>query len=357
MKLLYSTSINIPSVRANRIQIVAMARAFHRIMGENFILGVSTISTEERTLQDSFLLNEVGTGKSFILAWRYMQLARREKVTHIFCREEKMLFWMMFSNTILFHLRLSFVYEIHHLAYVKKWWFRWVLRRVSSIISLTSAMRDTLVQVNDSVLVAPDGVDKEMFNIDISKQEAREKLSLPLDKKIVMYTGSIVDWWKGTPALFESAKEFGDDYLFVLVGGKSHYVQEFKDVVGQSKKVLMVGHRPHRDIPYYLKASDILVLPNSAKEEISRIATSPMKLFEYMASGRPIVASDLPSLREILNDNNSVLVAPDDAYALARGIREVMEDEKRATALAEQAKRDVAHYAWDNRAENIISFI
>ena len=69
------------------------------------------------------------------------------------------------------------------------------------------------------------------------------------------------------------------------------------------------------------KAVDILVLPNSGKTEISRIRTSPMKMFEYMASKRPIIASNLSSLREILNKDNSILVSPDSPRDIFDGIK------------------------------------
>ena len=70
----------------------------------------------------------------------------------------------------------------------------------------------------------------------------------------------------------------------------------------------------------------MLVLPNPASAISSRF-TSPLKLFEYMAAGRPIVASDLPALREVLTpDADAVLVAPGNAGALAAGIRRVVTD-------------------------------
>lgn len=119
----------------------------------------------------------------------------------------------------------------------------------------------------------------------------------------------------------------------------------------------MVGHRPHQEIPYWLKAADVLVLPNSAKEKISRFYTSPLKLFEYMASGTPIVASDLPSIREVLNEKNAVLVKPDSPEFLTAGIMKVLENPYLSDKISKQAFQDVQNYTWEKRAEKILRFI
>ena len=94
-----------------------------------------------------------------------------------------------------------------------------------------------------------------------------------------------------------------------------------------------------------------------AKEDISKYYTSPMKLFEYMAVGRPIVASHIPSIAEILNEENSVLVKPDDPEALARGIRFVLENNEFAEKISSQAYIDVQKYTWEARAKLISDFI
>jgi glycosyltransferase involved in cell wall biosynthesis len=79
-----------------------------------------------------------------------------------------------------------------------------------------------------------------------------------------------------------------------------------------------------------------------------------LKLFEYMASGRPIVASDLPSLREVLADGrNAVLVEPGNPQALTAGIRRIKEDPALAERIARQALEDVRDYTWDRRAERL----
>ena len=145
---------------------------------------------------------------------------------------------------------------------------------------------------------------------------------------------------------------------FVFVGGMKNDLIRFSLLIRQKQlnNVLLVGQRPHAEIPYYLKAADVLVLPNSATEKISSHYTSPMKLFEYMASGTPIVASDLPSIREVLNWQNATLVRPDDPKDLARGIEAVLKNKKWADKIAKKAKIDSVGYDWSKRVKDIKIF-
>jgi glycosyltransferase involved in cell wall biosynthesis len=106
-------------------------------------------------------------------------------------------------------------------------------------------------------------------------------------------------------------------------------------------------------VPELLARADILVLPNPASA-ISTRYTSPLKLFEYMAAGRPIVSSDLPSIREILRDNvNALLVAPGDPMALASAIDRLLRDPALAARLARTALDEVPSYSWQRRAERL----
>jgi glycosyltransferase involved in cell wall biosynthesis len=135
-------------------------------------------------------------------------------------------------------------------------------------------------------------------------------------------------------------------------------VEEFEAEHVKQERVVMLGQKDYAtELPRYLKAADVAVLPNTAREEISRICTSPLKLFAYMASGAPLVASDVPALREVISERSAVFVAPDDPAALAGGIRALAEDPARAAALAAVAKEDARQYTWEKRAERILSFI
>jgi glycosyltransferase involved in cell wall biosynthesis len=80
-------------------------------------------------------------------------------------------------------------------------------------------------------------------------------------------------------------------------------------------------------------------------------------MFEYMASGNPIVTTDLPSIREVLDDNSALFVPPDDVGALSEGVLKLLSDENLANTLGANAKLESKKYSWDKRAQKIIDFI
>lgn len=358
MRLLYATSITLPSYRANRIQTVNTARAFGDILGKDFTLGVGSATDDSlRGINHVVMVEGI---RSFILAFKYISYVKKHTFTHVYCREEKLLMFMLIFNRLFFRVPVTFCYEVHHLVYMRKWWHRLMLRCVHRIISITSLMKESIVEGGypaSQILVSPDAVEVSKFNLGIGKNEARTVLNLRLDKKIIVYTGAINEPWKGVDVLYESSEYFDDSYLFLIVGGKPHYVVLFNENHPQRSNFILVGHKPHLDIPYYLRAADVVVLPNSQKSEISRVSTSPMKMFEYMASKTPIVASDLPSIREILSEDNAVLVNPDDPSDLARGIKSVLENQENGRYLSTKAFDAVQSFTWDKRAKAIIEFI
>jgi glycosyltransferase involved in cell wall biosynthesis len=144
----------------------------------------------------------------------------------------------------------------------------------------------------------------------------------------------------------------------LIIGGheKEPDLARVKARAGQlncASRITFTGLIPPAEVAARLRAADVVTLPNPSSA-ISREFTSPLKLFEYMASGRPIVASDLPALREILrHEDNALLVEPGNPRALTAGILRIQNDAALGRRLAAQAGHDVQEFTWARRAERL----
>jgi glycosyltransferase involved in cell wall biosynthesis len=178
--------------------------------------------------------------------------------------------------------------------------------------------------------------------------------------RTVMYVGQLLPW-KGVEVLVQAMAELPPHIHCEVVGGDSagQRVAELSALArdaGVGDRIAFRGFVPHGAIGAAYRRADCLLLPNS-RTVIGGFCSSPIKLFEYMASGVPIVASDLPSIREVLSHNeNAVLVEPDSPRALAAGIRTVLEDSALASRLAARARREVPEFSWDRRTDRLVDF-
>jgi glycosyltransferase involved in cell wall biosynthesis len=212
----------------------------------------------------------------------------------------------------------------------------------------------------ERLMVASNGVDLKEFEIDKSKIELRKELNLPLDKKIVMYVGHLYGW-KGIDTIVESAKLMREDdsVVFTLIGGTNEDIAKYKKIFKDKRlnNILLLGRKKKKDIPKYLKSADILLLPNSPISTESIEYTSPIKMFEYMASGVPIIASDLPSIREVLNKDNSILVKADSASEMIGAIEYLLNNDVKRRGIEGKSLEDVRMYSWVNRVNKILKFL
>lgn len=213
----------------------------------------------------------------------------------------------------------------------------------------------------DKLIVAPNGVDVEKFIGVPPKEEARRQLNLPIDKKIVCYSGNSYSG-RGIELLIEAALRL-KEVLFLIVGGLERDIENYRNIAKGKKaeNFMLVGFVPHKNVPLYISSADLLVIPYTSQMTIKGGTTavgftSPIKLFEYMASCRPIVATSLPSIKEILEDGiNALLVKPDDVELLVKCIQRVLEDQALAEKLAIQAASDVKKYTWEKRVKRILN--
>jgi glycosyltransferase involved in cell wall biosynthesis len=226
-----------------------------------------------------------------------------------------------------------------------------------AVVTITEPIRERYVSGGvdpAKILVWPDAADLSPFHDLPTKREARSALGLPVDARIAVYCGHLYDH-KGVPTVLAAAALL-PEVQFLLVGGWPADIERVRSAAAHLPNVTLAGFVSQQEVPRYLAAADVVLLPNSAEHEQAR-KTSPLKLFEYMAARRPVVASDIPALRGVLrHDENAHLVPPDSASALARGIDAVLTDGRLAASLAGRAWHDVQQQTWKKRAQAILSF-
>jgi len=366
MKFYYIINARIPTEKAHGIQIMKMCEAFASA-GSEVVLIVpkrrNTITTDPFAyygVEQNFVIKYIPTvdlfGTYFPFAFlvgtvafaffvRLFLMREKEEVI-LYTRGEAPLFF-----SLLLPKRFKMFWETH-IKPKKVRWFENILLKSRGLVVVTQYYKDELVMKHGipagKILCAPDGVDLDMFDIDVSKENARTQLSLPPSKHILVSTNSPVEW-KGVPVLESIVDLLPDEFKTVFVGIE----ESASGISGISR----VGKRPYSEMPVWLKAADALLLSGDPSSSIATHYTSPLKLFEYMASKRPIIAFDLPSFRDILNERNAFFIDPQNRESAMGDIVRYFKDEEMMEERAHNAFHDVKAYTWSHRAQNILSFI
>jgi len=259
------------------------------------------------------------------------------------------------------YLRLPILFEAHEIFFlttdrhdkkekIKREEFK-TYPRLDGIVSITRGLAQQMKEVfslKAPMAMIPDGVNLDFFG-GIARQPRNQK---------IIYVGQLYPW-KGTGTLVEAMQYLPDGELH-LVGGSEERVQNLREKaeqMGVGRRVRFHGQVSPQEVKVHLADAAVAVLP-LPKDLISASFTSPLKLFEYMAARLPIVASDLPSTREVLCPGvNAILVPPNDPRALGEGIRRLLGDRSMAEGLAQKAYEDVKEFTWDKRAQRISHFI
>lgn len=371
-KLTYIANLRLPTERAHSIQIMKMCEAF---VSEGVEVEL-VIPDKRNNLGESKVFEYYGIKKNFKI--------KRIPSTDLLGKTRlfgKLFYWVDLV-TFLFGLysrvkieggsviysrdpilfipflgkeKCSMWAEIHDIPTHQFFFFR-LLKRATGVVVITKHLKRILVEMGlgeNKIIVAPDAVDMEDFNVNVSQKEIRQKLGIPLDRKVVMYTG-LFDEWKGYKTPLEASLIPSLEVQIVMIGGTPEQVNHLR---GEYPRVIFLGFRPYNELAENQRAADILVIPNSDKVMISRYFTSPLKLFAHMTSGVPIVTSDLPSLREIVDESTVFFFTPDNKESLAKTINHVLSNPRDAKEKAEQARILVREYSWQNRAKKILEFI
>ncbi len=278
---------------------------------------------------------------------------------------------IIYSNETLPLLLTSFIssntiYEMHDFPENRYRFYNILFKKVRAIISTNRWKKNMLVQKfnisPDKILYEPNAVQIENFLIEKPQKETRDELNLPQDKTLIGYLGMFrtMDMSKGIDTALEALGKLGESFQLVLVGGSKEEIEYYKNKakeVGVLERVIFTGWIPNHLVPKYLAACDILIAPFPGSQHYN-FFMSPMKIFEYMASKRPIIATDLVAIREILDNNQSaLLVAPEDATALSTAIQKLKNEPSLADQLTDKAFEKVKNHTWGKRARRILDFI
>jgi glycosyltransferase involved in cell wall biosynthesis len=374
MKVYYVANARMPNDKGHGLQIALMCEAFVEA-GAEVTLVVPARGSNLQDIQqfyslrvsipivrlavpDVYTFGRVGffiSSVFFILHYAVFLLSKR-------LRGERFIVYTIdmdtFSSTLLPHLGTCFT-EMHSpkkKSLLSRAFFNQV-RGVIATNSLTAAtLKKTFVLPAHRICVEPNGVSLERFSTQVSREEARSKLGLPLSGTWALYIGRFYEW-KGLDILPAACKDLRTKNIeCYIVGGT---VKEFEDLVGEAlpSNMHVMGVKSSTETPLWLAACDVALVLGTERNEDSFRFTSPMKLFEYMAARVPVVASDTPAVRDVLTSQDAFLYAHDNAPSLAENIAAAVSSRGVSAAHVEQAYLKVQQYSWRKRAERILEYM
>ncbi len=358
MKLYYITRVNIPSTAAQSVQISSMCEAFSNKKIE-FKL-ISTLNNENINLNKIFMWDRIRLNTRF----KYLEFViksffkvLKEKPTHIFTRDIIVAFLLSFLN-------IKIVYEAHKEPKTKisELIMNFLKNKNNfKLITISYALKKYYIETyyfnEKKVFNYHDGVFIHKYDKyrDIKKETLRQELELPLDKIIVMHTGSL---YKGNDALlFEKVIKNFKNILFVQVGGSIQDIKKYKEYYKLFDNIIFIEHQTNENLIKYQFCADLLFYSLTKSNQLWW-CTSPLKIFEYMATGIPIICSNIGSVSEVLNENNSIPFNPEDEQSIIDAVKLFLQNKEEVNLRAKKALQDINEkYTWDKRVDNILKII
>ncbi len=396
MKLLYVANIRLPTEKAHGLQIVQNCEAFADAGATVALWTARRINTPElRGIRDIWV--HYGVKRNFqlkrlpcldliglvpdrtdrlaqvifllqLLTFTLSVMARAlsTQADTYYSRDELILFALSLIKP-----REALAYEAHTLASGRfgRSLQRQVVRRVGHVFALTRKLADDLIASGADAAqmqVAHDGIRRDRFAGVTDQAAARREIGWSSEHLIVGYVGRLqtMAMDKGVGVLVEALASVASDGVggcaLALVGGPDDHAEElrarWRELGQPDETFLYAGQVAPERVPLYLSAFDLCAMPFPWTAHFAYYA-SPIKLFEYMASGRALVASNLPSVAEVVTDGESALLTPpSDGAALAEAIRRLRDDPALRQRIAERAQGIVMEsYTWDARAGVIIA--
>jgi glycosyltransferase involved in cell wall biosynthesis len=250
-------------------------------------------------------------------------LRGRKKYDIIHTHEEASIMGAFFSSITkiphLYDMHSSLVQQMTNFGFTKSkiivGFFKWLekksLKNAASTIVICRALYDyaSTITAKEKLTIIENFIDENPTAADLD-QERLNQVKKELGKgenKIIMYTGTL-EKYQGIPLLIESMTHLPGNFRLVLIGGKPKQIEEVKHLVKTNQltgRVLILGQKKPDEIPYYLGAADVLVSPRTLGTNI------PLKIYAYLKSGIPVVATNLYTHTQSINQDIAILTDPD----------------------------------------------
>jgi len=303
-----------------------------------------------------FFVSPISYLRAFFLA---LTLPKTDKV---FIRAYKNLKGFYLGSLI---TSAKYAFELHNYSFGRKrfsdFLYRRIMKRAEFIVTVSAYTKHGWVNngiSEDKIIVLPSGVNIEDFDaIDKNKDQLRKELGLGTDKKIITYSGGLYEN-RGIEELLYCASKY-ENYLFLFMGGVEEHIKKYEAYIqSQFRKkmpnVIFTGYVEHEKIALYLKASDILAAPYSKKIKTAA-HMSPIKLIEYMASKVPVIASDLPSIKDISAEEELTFFQADNTRDLCEKIEMIFNNYEQAKSKALKAYEKAKNLSWKKRTGKIVN--
>jgi len=374
MRILYCTNLRLPTERVHGRQVAEVCRALHALGHDVGVVAPFRKESEGLEfisyygLPPAIALTKLGTTDPMTSAWLpeffgfILLNIRFRKALRRFLRQGRPDLLYTRSPVLLPELVGSgtpVLLELHSIPRSPS--FAQLANRCTLVVALTTPMREELIRMGieaSKVIVAGDAVNPELFGALPSKNAARRTFDVPDDAFVVGYAGQLESMGlsKGIPELL-GALERLHGVRGLVAGGPDASKKKFEHSLSPDARtrVTFTGMLPQEKVRDIYAASDVLVYPapKSGHPFYNR-DTSPMKLFEYMASGVPLVSADLPPVRDILDSSVALLVPPGDPNALAGAIEEIRKHPEAAAKRTEAAKKRVGEHTWEKRMARVM---
>lgn len=363
MKTVYIAKARIPSTEANSIHVMKISEAFSELCKEFELIIPFPIGGEQAIAKSYEIygvspfeiktVNVKRTGIRNRYGFPLKCLWKARKADRIITRDPLVAFGAVLLRK---HVVLDLHGDLKHLcgrAYRMIYWKKFRDSKYLHLVMITHGLAKYYMEnysINaDKITVLPDGYTDNAF-VQIEKSKI-----LKSPKMNIGYCGGFIQG-KGLGIIREISSKDSQNHYNVFGGTKEDAERVLNEKFAEN--VSFGGYVPNAKIPKVLNEQDVLLLPNQNQqvcknEDIGKV-TSPLKMFEYMASERVIVASDIPVLREVLNEENSYLVKADKVDEWLKVIDYISTHRQEAQRKAQIASEDVKQYSWKKRAETML---